>query len=88
MHLSSPGPEEDDKPEGPSVANLQRDRVNGNALIKMFNEIFLQNLHKIKTISYKPCEKQICLNQIPLNDELTNSIYKFIRTNSPLGINR
>ena len=22
MHLSSPGPEEDDKPEGPGVANL------------------------------------------------------------------
>ena len=42
MHLSSPGPEEDDKSEGPGVANLQRDRASGNALIKMFNEIFLK----------------------------------------------
>ena len=88
MHLSSPGPEEDDKSEGPGVANLQRDRASGNALIKMFNKIFLKICIIIKTISYKPCEKQICLNQIPLNDELTHSIYKFIRTNSPLGINR
>ena len=42
MHLSSPGPEEDDKSEGPGVANLQRDRASGNALIKMFNKIFLK----------------------------------------------
>ena len=28
MHLSSPGPKENDKPEGPGVANLQRDRAN------------------------------------------------------------
>ena len=48
MHLSSPGPEEDDKPEGPGVANLQRDRANGNALIKMFNEIVVKICIKLK----------------------------------------
>ena len=48
MHLSSPGPEEDDKPEGPGVANLQRDRANGNALIKMFNKILLKICIKLK----------------------------------------
>ena len=46
--LSSPGPEEDDKPEGPGVANLHRGRANGNALIKMFNEIFLKICIKLK----------------------------------------
>ena len=48
MHLSSLGPEEDDKPEGPGVANLQRDRANGNALIKMFNEIVVKICIKLK----------------------------------------
>ena len=48
MHLSSPGPEKDDKPEGSGVANLQRGRANGNALIKMFNAIFVKICIKLK----------------------------------------
>ena len=58
MHLSSPGPKEDDKPEGPGIANLQRDRANGNALIKMFNEIFVKICIKLKQFRINRVKKK------------------------------
>ena len=42
MHLSSTGPEEDEKPEGPGVANLQRHRAKGNALIRSSTKYFVK----------------------------------------------